>query len=50
MNFLKNFFSKEEVKFGLVEDNDFILKNYPIVMPINRAINNFFYPFFSYAL
>lgn len=31
MNFLKNFFGKEEVKFGLVEDNDFILKNYPIL-------------------
>lgn len=40
MNFLKNFFSKEEVKFGLVEDDDFILENYPIV-PYKKYIHDF---------
>jgi hypothetical protein len=38
---LKNFWKKKnEVKFGLVEDNDFILKNYPI-SPYKKYLHDF---------
>lgn len=40
MNFLKNFFGKEEIKFGLIFDDDFLLENYPIT-PYKKYLHEF---------